>query len=106
MEQLTKGQQRQSLPRRYPDPNPSEIVSGFGPANQNTSSSSPFERLRLRFVQLYAAVGILHLPHLYLKALGLDFPKSPLSESQSQREYPLLHLLYVLGGVGNEAVIG
>jgi len=83
------------------DPNPSEIVSDFGPANQNTSSS-PFERLRLRFVRkLYASVGILRLPHLYLKTLGL-VPKSSLSESQLPREHPLLHLLCVLGGVDDE----
>jgi len=71
MEQMTKGQQRQSLPH----PNPSGIVSSFGPANQNTSSSPPFERLCLRFVRkLYATVGIRWLPHLYLKAPGLGFP--------------------------------
>jgi len=79
-------------------------VSDFGPANQNTSSS-PFERLRLRFVRkLYSTVGILRLPHLYLKAPGL-VPKSSLSESQSPREHPLLHLLCILDGVGDEAVM-
>ena len=50
------------------DPNPSEIVSDFGPANQNASSSLPFVSA------LYATVGIRHLPRLYLKAPGLGFP--------------------------------
>jgi len=39
-----------------------------------------------------------------LKSAEPWFPRSSLSESQSLCEHPLLHLLYVLGGVGNEAV--
>ena len=76
-------------------------VSDFGSANQNASSSSPFERLRLRFLRdRWDWASSLSL----LESTEPWFPKSSLSESQSPREHPLLHLLYVLGGVGSEAV--
>ena len=45
-EQLTKDQQRQFPPRRYQSSKSFwHSISDFGPANQNTSWSSPFERL-------------------------------------------------------------
>jgi len=43
-------------------------------------------------------------PSSVFESAGPWFPRPSLSESQSLCEHPLLHLLYVLGGVGNEAV--
>ena len=41
-------------------------------------------------------------PSSVLESAGPWFPRPSLSELQSLCEHPLLHLLYVLGGVGNE----
>ena len=66
--------------------------------------------LRHRFLRdfvsaLCATVGIRHLPHLCLRVPGLGFPKHRFRVTIAMpREHPLLHLLYILSGVGNEAV--
>ena len=101
-EQLTKDQQRQFPPRRYQSSKSFwHSISDFGPANQNTSWSSPFERLHPRFIRNRRNSAS---PSSVLESAEPWFPRSSLSESQSLCEHPLLHLLYVLGGVGNEAV--
>ena len=54
---------------------------------------------------LCATVGIRHLPHLCLRVPGLGFPKHRFRVTFAMPcEHPLLHLLYILSGVGNEAV--
>ena len=54
---------------------------------------------------LCATVGIRHLPHLCLRVPGLGFQKHRFRVTIAMPcEHPLLHLLYILSGVGNEAV--
>jgi len=94
-EQLTKNQQHQFLPCRYPSSNPSDILSPtFVLLTKTLLCHHPLrDFIRNRWKSASSSS--------MLESAGPWFPKSSLSESQSLCKHPLLHLLYV---IGNEAV--